>query len=103
MILGGLWHGTGWTFIVWGLLQGILLSINHMWRQTNFKSKLFVNNILSRFYWTLTFLTIVISWVIFRSSSLENSFKYIKCFIDEFEFGKFFNPFINSLKLKNMI
>ncbi len=32
MLLGGLWHGAGWTFIVWGGLHGLYLCINHFWR-----------------------------------------------------------------------
>ena len=32
MLLGGLWHGAGWNFLVWGGLHGIYLSINHLWR-----------------------------------------------------------------------
>jgi len=31
MLLGGLWHGAGWTFIIWGGLHGIYLAINHVW------------------------------------------------------------------------
>ena len=31
MLLGGLWHGANWTFIVWGVLHGIYLMINHAW------------------------------------------------------------------------
>ncbi|MGZ5019417.1 MAG: MBOAT family O-acyltransferase, partial [Chthoniobacterales bacterium] len=33
MTLGGLWHGAGWTFVVWGAYNGVLLAINHLWRQ----------------------------------------------------------------------
>jgi alginate O-acetyltransferase complex protein AlgI len=32
MLLGGLWHGAGWTFVVWGGLHGIYLVVNHGWR-----------------------------------------------------------------------
>ena len=31
MLLGGLWHGAGWTFVVWGGLHGVYLCINHAW------------------------------------------------------------------------
>ena len=31
MLLGGLWHGAGWTFVIWGGLHGIFLVINHAW------------------------------------------------------------------------
>jgi D-alanyl-lipoteichoic acid acyltransferase DltB (MBOAT superfamily) len=32
MLAGGLWHGASWTFVVWGGLQGVALSVNHAWR-----------------------------------------------------------------------
>src|SRR2546422_1082067 len=32
MLLGGLWHGAGWTFVVWGALHGFYLMVNHLWR-----------------------------------------------------------------------
>ena len=31
MLLGGLWHGAAWTFVVWGALHGVYLCINHAW------------------------------------------------------------------------
>jgi len=32
MLIGGLWHGAGWTFIAWGALHGSYLVVNHLWR-----------------------------------------------------------------------
>ena len=32
MLLGGLWHGAGWTFVFWGLMHGLYLAVNHGWR-----------------------------------------------------------------------
>jgi D-alanyl-lipoteichoic acid acyltransferase DltB (MBOAT superfamily) len=32
MVLGGIWHGAGWTFVIWGIMHGLFLSINHSWR-----------------------------------------------------------------------
>jgi D-alanyl-lipoteichoic acid acyltransferase DltB (MBOAT superfamily) len=32
MLLGGLWHGAGWTFVIWGALHGLYLILNHLWR-----------------------------------------------------------------------
>ena len=33
MTLGGLWHGAGWTFVLWGFYHGLLLLLNHAWRE----------------------------------------------------------------------
>ena len=66
MLLGGLWHGAGWTFVLWGGMQGLYLSMNHAWNKLNIS--------LPRFLcWLITFIATVFSWVLFRSSSLENA------------------------------
>src|SRR5205814_1843694 len=37
MLIGGLWHGANWTFVVWGAAHGLMLSINHAWRSAGMK------------------------------------------------------------------
>ena len=32
IVLGGLWHGANWTFVLWGAFHGVLLAVNHAWR-----------------------------------------------------------------------
>jgi alginate O-acetyltransferase complex protein AlgI len=66
MLLGGLWHGAAWTFVLWGGLHGVLLLINHLWRKLNIDLPISVA-------WALTFGTVVIAWVVFRSSSIANA------------------------------
>lgn len=80
MLLGGLWHGAGWTFIVWGGLHGVYLIINHSYR--SFRKKLGHN--LREDHWLLkgvgclvTFLAVVISWVFFRSNSIPTAFSIL--------------------------
>lgn len=64
MLLGGIWHGAGWTYLLWGVCHGVLLMINHFWRSLNFS----LNNGVCR---ALTLFSIVITWVIFRSPTVE--------------------------------
>ena len=75
MLLGGLWHGAGWPFVVWGCLHGIYLVVNHAWRKFVKTMKLDIEE--NRLYifscWLLTFLAVVISWVFFRSPSLDQA------------------------------
>ncbi len=72
MLLGGLWHGAGWTFVFWGALHGVYLAINHGWRSLR-KDRVDEGVAPSRVYRgvsrTLTFLAVVVSWVFFRSES----------------------------------
>jgi hypothetical protein len=71
MILGGLWHGAGWTFVLWGALHGFYLTINHGWRAI-FKNRN-KTKIGSFIAWTITFMAVVISWVPFRSESINGA------------------------------
>lgn len=64
MALGGLWHGANWTFVVWGLYHGVLLALEHVSRLTSVK----LPGLAGRW---MTFLLVVVGWVIFRSTSLS--------------------------------
>ncbi len=75
MILGGLWHGSGWTFIVWGGLHGIYLIINHLWHGIRKKlgqdiSKSTIVGRMSGCF--ITFIAVVFAWVFFRAESLHS-------------------------------
>ncbi len=68
MLLGGLWHGAGWTFVVWGLLHGIYLVINHLLRHVLGKR--------TGWGWqaagfVVTFLAVAVAWVFFRATSID--------------------------------
>jgi len=61
MLLGGLWHGASWTFVVWGAYHGVLLSLEKYFQTT-------VARIPRGAYQVLTYLLVVIGWVPFRSA-----------------------------------
>lgn len=66
MFLGGLWHGAGWTFVCWGLYHGLLLAIHAALRRTKTLEG------MSRPVGTMiTFISVVVGWVLFRSPSLS--------------------------------
>ncbi|WP_193211832.1 MBOAT family O-acyltransferase [Luteolibacter marinus] len=66
MLLGGLWHGAGWTFVAWGALHGALLSFNHAW--AGFRKKLGIPALPKPLAIGLTFFAAVIGWVLFRAA-----------------------------------
>ena len=66
MLIIGLWHGAGWTFVFWGGLHGVMLMINHLWRMT----KIELPKVLC---WTMTFLGIVVCWVFFRAETFHDT------------------------------
>jgi alginate O-acetyltransferase complex protein AlgI len=77
MILGGLWHGAGFTFVVWGALHGSFLIINHRWNLLASQYQLFARIRNAWFYPLLaiglTQLSVVIAWVFFRADSLDTA------------------------------
>lgn len=74
MLLGGLWHGAGWTFIIWGGLHGVYLIINHLWRNVKEYWGWGNGGAISNFAsGTLTFLAVVVGWVFFRADSLSSA------------------------------
>ncbi len=70
-LIGGLWHGAGWTFIFWGFLHGIALVIHRLWGKLGIK----MNNILA---WFITFNFANIAWVFFRALSWEDAIKVLR-------------------------
>jgi alginate O-acetyltransferase complex protein AlgI len=67
MFLGGLWHGAGWTFVIWGSLHGIYLIINNIWRSMLGERE--SSRVELVLYWLLTMLCVVVAWVFFRADS----------------------------------
>jgi len=70
-LLGGLWHGAGWTFIFWGFLHGGALVIHRLWRKLNIK----MNTLLA---WFVTFNFINFTWVFFRAKEWDDALKVLK-------------------------
>ncbi|MEE4380084.1 MAG: MBOAT family protein [Candidatus Competibacteraceae bacterium] len=66
MLLGGLWHGAGWTFVLWGMLHGLALIVNHLWTVSKW-------TLPRSIAWLLTLLFLFPTWVIFRADSLASA------------------------------
>lgn len=72
MLLSGLWHGAGWTYVLWGALHGCYLVINHQWRLV----QQWMNWNLEHWIYRgagvlLTFVAVSLAWVFFRAPHLE--------------------------------
>jgi D-alanyl-lipoteichoic acid acyltransferase DltB (MBOAT superfamily) len=65
MFLGGLWHGAGWTFVVWGLLHGCYLGGHALFKQARLTPPgAWLNRLI-------TFVAVVAAWVVFRAPNLS--------------------------------
>lgn len=73
MLLGGLWHGANWTFVLWGALHGLYLVINNVWRAACARYRLPKVPGSALLGGALTFLAVVLAWVPFRASNLATT------------------------------
>ena len=85
MIIGGLWHGAGWTFVVWGGLHGAYLAVNHAWLAL--RGRIHVarmdraENIIA---WVLTFGAVVVGWVFFRAHTLAGALQILRGMVGDY-------------------
>lgn len=70
MVLGGLWHGANWTFVLWGAYHGLLLILERLCEP-------WLTLIHPLVYRLVTFVLVVISWVLFRSDSVSMAFAWL--------------------------
>jgi alginate O-acetyltransferase complex protein AlgI len=78
MLLGGLWHGANWTFVVWGAYHGILLALER------FRGKRSTYEEWPRpVRVAATFVLVLISWVLFRSANLHDAINYLAAMIGQ--------------------
>jgi D-alanyl-lipoteichoic acid acyltransferase DltB (MBOAT superfamily) len=69
MVLGGAWHGSGWTFIAWGAWHGALLVLNRAWHESTRRFN--IPPMPAFFGITLTFVFVALGWVFFRAPDLS--------------------------------
>jgi alginate O-acetyltransferase complex protein AlgI len=72
MVIGGLWHGASWTFVVWGAIHGLGLAAQHLWRTVRGNKK--AEGAWKYFNIFLTIQYVCFAWIFFRAASLENAY-----------------------------
>ena len=80
-VIGGLWHGAGWTFLFWGALHGLALSVHRFWNGLGLRMPRYLA-------WFVTFNFVNVGWVFFRANTWDDAIKVIK--------GMFMGDFILS-------
>ena len=80
MLLGGLWHGASWSFVLWGGLHGLYLMLNHAFRALCGAARcqrLDNSRLFSVFGWGLTMLAAMLAWVFFRAETLAGALRLV--------------------------
>ena len=82
MLIGGLWHGAGWTFVVWGALHGLYLIVNHFWHLLR---RAMNGGVLPEGSWMtrrlslfVTFIAVVVGWVFFRAATFDGAINMLE-------------------------
>lgn len=105
MLLGGLWHGAGWPFVIWGGLHGVYLVINHGWRAAiagiAFPRWLALSGRTAG--WLLTFLAVVIAWVFFRSDSTQAALRILKAMAGLYGFDRHDPYYFGIMELRWLV
>lgn len=70
-LIGGMWHGAGWTFIFWGFLHGLALIIHRTWLGLSITMPKWIA-------WFITFNFVNVAWVFFRAKDFEDALKVLK-------------------------
>lgn len=91
MLIGGLWHGAGWNFIIWGGLHGFYLVVNNLYRSKDRFIKL--PNIIC---WLLTFSAVSFAWIFFRAPSLSKAREIIYALLS---YAQIFSPSLHAINL----
>ncbi len=76
MLLGGLWHGAGWTFVIWGALHGLYLIVNHAWQALT-RGRVEGSIAARSAGRLLTFLAVVVGWVFFRAEDVPSALRIL--------------------------
>src|SRR5207248_3523488 len=82
MILGGLWHGAAWTFVVWGALHGAYLCVHHAWNALVPTIPAALARPVRVVSAVLTFLAVVVAWVFFRAERLDWALRVLHAMAD---------------------
>ena len=76
MLLGGMWHGASWVFVLWGGMHGLYLMVNHGWRAVFGRREMGVVGLV----WCrgVTFVAVVVAWVLFRAADLGEAGRFMR-------------------------
>ena len=78
MILGGLWHGASWNFILWGLCHGLALVFYHVWHRRNVWFTTYDTFATSVASWLITFTLVTALWIPFRSPDMKTTVAFLE-------------------------
>ncbi len=95
-LVSGFWHGARWNFVLWGVINGLLIVIETLFNKYRNKSKV-ESNIVNILKTCMTFLIISFTWIFFRAQSVNDAFVIISNIFTNFDGG--FSAAVDALSL----
>ena len=74
-VLGGLWHGATWMFVIWGAMHGAALVIHRFWKRLH-------RPLPPVLAWIVTFMFVNVAWVFFRAKTLDDALRVLRGMVD---------------------
>jgi alginate O-acetyltransferase complex protein AlgI len=94
MLLGGLWHGANWNFVIWGGLHGFALVVQRMLPAARSRLDAGIAGVVG---WFVTFQFVSVTWVFFRSPSIDASFDYFATLFAGTNWNSTVTPFVAAV------
>lgn len=91
-LVSGIWHGAGWTFILWGVLHGVGVAVNRWWKRSGFAMPRWMGI-------ALTFFIVNVLWVLFRADNMHQAWVIIRSMFDntQLALGEDFTSHLSSI------
>ncbi|MDG1708680.1 MAG: MBOAT family O-acyltransferase, partial [Emcibacteraceae bacterium] len=95
MLLGGLWHGAAWTFVIWGALHGGYLILQRVVSDRVAKTRMIPRRLTGGLAWVSVFSGVLLAWVFFRIQNLDAAFLVLEKIVtlDRFSVGTILQKF----------
>ena len=94
MVIGGLWHGAAWTFVVWGAIHGAALVIERRWTTRRVAAGRVDQPWTPVVRWVVTFHVVCLAWVFFRSETLEQAASMLVGLVTRWGVGTLVKPML---------
>jgi D-alanyl-lipoteichoic acid acyltransferase DltB (MBOAT superfamily) len=84
MVLGGLWHGAAWNFVLWGFYHGLILSLHRAFNTVRSNSSLGWTTVMNGLKMLVCIIAVAYGWLLFRAPSLETILSFSSTLIWDF-------------------
>jgi alginate O-acetyltransferase complex protein AlgI len=94
MLIGGLWHGAAWTFVVWGAIHGSALVIERRWTARRVAAGTVDGPFTPVVRWVVTFNVVCLAWVFFRAATFSQAWSMLSGLVTRWGIGTLVKPMV---------